>query len=229
MDSKALDGLARKFSREHMIPGGPVVIEGGGIDVARRPHASVDFDTMEAVIARSRPAVVHVETEAFDLEAEVSAFLDGLKVRDEDGAFLAAMTAALAPVAAGHAGETVTVVACVAVEGVFVVATATAEWFDAFVDRLEAVYGEVLDAVSTTREATAAQGAQALRALAETLLADGRFNAPKATRAKREFLAREMFPDVGAKGVDAVVTEAENLAWMREVSHLAGTPEAPAS
>lgn len=205
--------------------GGTWLVEGAEIELGRQPYARMTLAGMARLMERSgnrfQNKVLHLRETPFDLDREVGRALDARKVGADrrDEARICREALERIGTAVGATGPSM--VTChIEGGGLMNVATGLAPWYEGFLQEA----GPAIDAaLAGIADSTEAESRRTLRAQARTLLADPRFNAPKVTRSKREFLAREIFPGLRAKACEHAVEEAENLAWFESSPGAAGT------
>ena len=97
----------------------------------------------------------------------------------------------------------------------FHTAIGRAEWYEEFLDDAALAAGQ---AIERGENALESERRAQVRRYATALMADPRYNAPKATKGKREHLCQEINPDLNERTCARIVEEAENMAWLTQVS-----------
>lgn len=184
--------------------------------------ARLDTDDFASIVSDVRPKMLYIWNEKFDardgaienLEDEFNSSGNGIPnpteyIFSSDSRFVE-----LVRRWQKKDGETSRFVASFIIDGIVHVASEQTEWFSAFENEATQLAEALLCERAEQAENLRSASVESLRRMARRLVEDPRFNAPKASRAKREYLASTLFPDIDDRTIRLAVEEAENLSWL---------------
>ncbi len=206
MDANELDEFAAK-ARSTAVEYGALVID-AEINLERSSAAAeIEPEAFFVIIAHLRPRAIYMHEVAFDLEAEI----DGELIEEP-------RLKAFERKWRKREGQLCRVSAWAWSNGVFHSAMAEIKWISEFRSELIDL-GEIVDGdMEQMRDADARERRAERRKAMHTLLADPRFNAPKGSKAKREYLAEALFPEMSPREIIDVVSDAESELWLGSLS-----------
>jgi hypothetical protein len=86
-------------------------------------------------------------------------------------------------------------------------------WYEAFDDRVEELINDLRASEEDERRLIDLDRRTKIKERARVLSGHAKFNAPKATKARRAYLAAQLFPDAEDLDIAAMVEEAESISW----------------
>lgn len=167
-----------------------------------------------ALIAAVRPPVLYLSEVRLRIDEIVDEARSDLSLPDD--ATLPQMILEPLHRLETHAGEICQVLAHFTVGGVLHSTFASASWFDAFEDALEAEVERASDASAETDERERSARAAQVDFLARKLVAEPAFTYGRTSAAKRLLLAERMFPDEDRYLLTEAVDRAEQLDWLAQ-------------
>lgn len=171
------------------------------------------------LIAALKPKVIYREDGQFDAEEEardrLSIELDG---SDDTGIADHPSLVGLLRTWSKRHGKTSLQVACFLAEGVIHTCAVKEDWYENFEAALEEVYLDMASILEASRQMERREVDPAIHERAVRLAEHAAFNAPKASKEKRTYLAETLFPDLAPNVLWRVVDRATSIAWLRDAT-----------
>jgi len=186
---------------------------------SRAPQVTLAPEEFCGLIAALKPKAIYWEDVQFDAEEEargrLSIELDG---SDEPGIADHPALVDLLRVWRKRHGKTSLLVTCFLSEGVIHTCAVKEDWCEDFEVALEEVYLAMAEILDASRQAERRKVDPAVHERAAQLAGHAAFNAPKASKEKRTYLAETLFPDLTPNELWRVVDRATSIAWLRDAT-----------
>jgi len=174
--------------------------------------ATVTYPEFLAILAHMKPRLVYVSVERFD--AALSTRLS-FEIEDDEAGTLDFPAVKRFMAQWGHRdGEVYRILLGLMADGVFHTVVKEAEWLAKFDEEADSVFEEAEREAEAQRAGEIRLKTEKLDVLVKQLIADPRFSGPKVGIAKRQTLARALFPDFDAATIKEIVQEAEQRYWL---------------
>lgn len=186
----------------------------GYVDVDRSPtmpEVLLRVEEALALISATRPRLLYVEEQQFDLEARVYDVCGRIGVKD-----VPAAVAALASKARHHDGRIGVTTGQFVIDSVLHTTMEVADWLTQFEAQLELIADNASVTAGEQRRMDQEAQAQHIEALARKLAVAPEFNFGRTSAAKRHLLAQAMFPSEGSDLLHQVVDLADRLDWLAQ-------------
>ena len=168
-----------------------------------------------------RPRILYLAERKFDAEEGVRSELeigDGSEGEDEEPRVRSesASTKAFRDLVKKwevHNADMYEYVASFLGDGILHLTSTTESWAERFQDEVKALVEKIGGEEQVRQSEKDNESVRLIEEMAKTLSKHPQFNAPKATKAKRAYLTRKLFPEIDDKTVATVLEEAENMDW----------------
>jgi hypothetical protein len=176
------------------------------------PEVYLEPDQALALISTTKPRVLYLFEQLFDLCEAVE--LAAEEIDDAEAAKPALLKAATGM--QGHDGEICLVAGYFVVDSILHTVIVSADWFDAFSERVDQLSADATNAVESRRDAEAQAEAEKIQRFAQQLADHEAFSFGRVSAAKRLVLAKAMFAGEDEYRLQQAVERADQLLWLSQ-------------